>query len=178
VTADVQPLYYEAEAARRIGVTPRALRSERAAGRIGYRKVAGRVMYGPEDLAAWQDIVRHPPISEQPQPPNLENALRVMNMTGAQSAAAIAEVMQRQPPGFVYFIVSGERVKIGYSVNPKMRLKRLKTGAPQPLEIVATVPAYPHNERRLHKQFSDYRLHGEWFRHEGELRAFIARLDG
>jgi integrase len=51
----IEPLYLECEAARMIGIEPRALRSERVNGRISYKKVAGRIMYGAEDLAEWRD---------------------------------------------------------------------------------------------------------------------------
>lgn len=54
----IEPLYFEADAARMIGIDPRALRSERAAGRISYRKVAGRIMYAAEDLAEWRGAVK------------------------------------------------------------------------------------------------------------------------
>lgn len=53
----VEPLVYEVEAARLLGIAPRALRSERTAGRITYRRVAGRVMYRADDLRAWQEGV-------------------------------------------------------------------------------------------------------------------------
>jgi hypothetical protein len=51
---------YEHEAARMIGVPARALRSERTAGRIQYRKVAGRIMYRADDLIAWQELIARP----------------------------------------------------------------------------------------------------------------------
>jgi hypothetical protein len=56
----IEPLLYEIEAARIIGVPARALRSERTAGRIGYRKVAGRIMYRADDLIAWQELIARP----------------------------------------------------------------------------------------------------------------------
>jgi hypothetical protein len=57
---DIQPLMYEHEAARMIGVPARALRSERTAGRIQYRKVAGRIMYRADDLKNWQENIACP----------------------------------------------------------------------------------------------------------------------
>jgi len=60
MTLTVAPLYYEAEAARMLGITPRALRSERNAGRITYRKVAGRVMYSVSDLEEWKENIKCP----------------------------------------------------------------------------------------------------------------------
>jgi hypothetical protein len=56
----IEPLLYEIEAARIIGVPARALRSERTAGRIGYRKVAGRIMYRLDDLKNWQENIACP----------------------------------------------------------------------------------------------------------------------
>lgn len=44
---EILPLYMEPEAARILGVEPRALRSERVAGRITYRRVAGRLAERP-----------------------------------------------------------------------------------------------------------------------------------
>jgi hypothetical protein len=57
---DIQPLMYEPEAAKLIGVPARALRSERTAGRIQYRKVAGRIMYRLDDLKNWQENIACP----------------------------------------------------------------------------------------------------------------------
>ena len=51
---EIEPMYTEVEAARLVGVKPRSLRTERCAGRIGYKKVAGKVMYRRSDLVAWQ----------------------------------------------------------------------------------------------------------------------------
>jgi hypothetical protein len=61
---DIQPLMYEHEAAKIIGIPPRALRSERTAGRIGFRKVAGRIMYRQDDLIAWQELIARPALSK------------------------------------------------------------------------------------------------------------------
>jgi hypothetical protein len=62
MTHPIEPLYYEDQAAKMVGVPPRALRSERTAGRIGYRKVAGRIMYRLDDLIAWQELIARPAI--------------------------------------------------------------------------------------------------------------------
>jgi len=54
MTEEIYPLYSEVEAARMLGIKPRSLRTERYAGRIGYKPVAGKVMYRHADLVAWQ----------------------------------------------------------------------------------------------------------------------------
>jgi Helix-turn-helix domain len=50
----IEPLYSEEEAARRLGIKARSLRTERTAGRIGFKRVAGKIMYRHDDLTAWQ----------------------------------------------------------------------------------------------------------------------------
>lgn len=54
---EIRPLYYEGDAARLLGVPARALRSEREAGRITFRRVSGRIMYRADDLTAWQEEI-------------------------------------------------------------------------------------------------------------------------
>ena len=51
----VDRLYSEIYAAEVMGIKPRSLRTERQAGRIGYKRVAGKVMYRESDLIAWQN---------------------------------------------------------------------------------------------------------------------------
>ena len=50
----IEPLYTEVQAARLMHLKPRSLRTEREAGRIGFKRVAGKVMYRESDLIAWQ----------------------------------------------------------------------------------------------------------------------------
>ena len=50
----IEPLFTEVEAAKRFRIKPRSLRTEREAGRIGYKRVAGRIMYRQSDLVLWQ----------------------------------------------------------------------------------------------------------------------------
>jgi hypothetical protein len=52
---EIHPLYTEGEAARLLGIKPRSLRTERYAGRIAYKPVAGIIMYRHADLVAWQE---------------------------------------------------------------------------------------------------------------------------
>ena len=64
-------------------------------------------------------------------------------------------------------IASGVRydaVKIGRSteISVQSRLRSLQTGNPLPLEIVALIEG-AEVEARLHAEFSDTRMNGEWF---------------
>jgi len=66
----------------------------------------------------------------------------------------------------LYFIqsVTGGPVKIGVARNPEERLKQHQTGSPFPLRIIKTIKRVsPKYESELHKRFSSFRLHGEWF---------------
>lgn len=79
-------------------------------------------------------------------------------------------------PG-VYF-VRGDRsglVKIGYSVNPRKRMKGLMTGAAEPLTLLFVIRAPRSRERALHARFAKYRTQGEWFEAGPDLAAFIAK---
>lgn len=66
----------------------------------------------------------------------------------------------------VYFIAALEldRVKIGYSLNPKARLVDLQMGAPVELTLLKSTPGGAAEERSLHERFSAHRTRGEWFK--------------
>lgn len=95
----------------------------------------------------------------------------------------------------VYFIYCGVTglVKIGQSANISTRLSSLRTGSPTgPQMRLVRVHwcEYPYlpgplrrdgvkdmhlrdRETEYHRRFSAYRVHGEWFRCEGELKDFL-----
>ena len=50
---ELDRLYTEIEAAEALGIKPRSLRTERFAGRIGFQRVAGKIMYRHSDLQKW-----------------------------------------------------------------------------------------------------------------------------
>jgi hypothetical protein len=67
---ELEPLYTEVEAAKKLGIEFKWLRAERYAGRIGWKKVAGRVMYRHQDLVDWQKRGTPPcPEADQPKSP-------------------------------------------------------------------------------------------------------------
>jgi hypothetical protein len=87
------------------------------------------------------------------------------------------EPAKEPSPGFVYFI-GGDvgAVKIGFAVNPDLRIRDLQCGSPIPLRILARVAGMPQDERDYHKRFKAHRLHREWFERCPEIEAEIARL--
>lgn len=77
--------------------------------------------------------------------------------------------------GYIYIIgsLADGVCKIGFSRNPKNRLKELQTGCPYKLTIFFMVEGNIPTEKKLHKKYSEYSTHGEWFRIEGDLKNII-----
>ncbi len=79
--------------------------------------------------------------------------------------------------GMIYFIRSGkDTIKIGYTADLKKRFKSLQAASAETLKIVGKIYGTQANEKELHKQFAHLRLHGEWFRLNSELLAYIKGL--
>lgn len=67
--------------------------------------------------------------------------------------------------GFVYMAISpaDSLVKIGWSTNPFVRIRSLRTGNSQNLALSRIVPGTRRLEGVLHKHFAALRVRGEWF---------------
>jgi hypothetical protein len=76
----------------------------------------------------------------------------------------------------VYFIRAegSGLVKIGFAVDPWIRLNKLKTDCPWPVVMAAIIEGGVDREREMHDRFAALRSRGEWFRDEGALSAYIA----
>jgi hypothetical protein len=79
----------------------------------------------------------------------------------------------REANSVVYFIAMGEKIKIGTTLGLKKRVRGLSL--PESA-VLATEPGGPRRERQLHGQFAQLREHGEWFRADPELLAYIDTL--
>ena len=75
------------------------------------------------------------------------------------------------PAGVVYFVRSGDSIKIGSASDFKRRSSSLQTASPEPLNVLAIVPGL--DEYKIHQRFAHLRIRGEWFRAEPELLEFI-----
>jgi len=77
--------------------------------------------------------------------------------------------------GYVYIIgnLDAEICKIGFSKNPKERIRSIQTGCPYVLKIILLFEAEKYTETRLHHKYSKYKLSGEWFSIEGKLKESI-----
>lgn len=91
------------------------------------------------------------------------------------SKATMARV--RRARSLVYFIRDRKRVKIGHSINPKMRMQVFFTHST--LTLMATEPGGQKREAELHRHFAHLRVNGtrEWFHLKPELEAYIESLE-
>lgn len=78
----------------------------------------------------------------------------------------------------VYFIeAENGLIKIGYGF-PLVRLSAVRTHSPIMVRLIAAWPGGLAEEQALHARFSEYRNHLEWFRLEGEFKAYIEDVRG
>ena len=78
--------------------------------------------------------------------------------------------------GKIYFILDKENdaVKIGIADNPISRLSDIQVGNPHELSLIKTIDnGTQAKEKRLHKQFAEQRLNGEWFKRSGTLAEYL-----
>lgn len=77
----------------------------------------------------------------------------------------------------IYFVANAERqaIKIGFSDNPWARFRALKTASPDRLTLLCVIEGDQGAEHRMHRDWADHRLSGEWFRDTPELRSAIER---
>lgn len=83
--------------------------------------------------------------------------------------------MMRSVVYFLRAIPSGN-IKIGISTNPKARIGTLRTATHEAIEVIGMIAGDARLERKLHKEFADFRLAGEWFRPSSRLMARIDEL--
>jgi hypothetical protein len=77
--------------------------------------------------------------------------------------------------GHVYFI-QGEitkNIKIGFSDDPKIRIKGHQTGSGEKLDLLKAVKGCKADETEIHNKFKHLKIRGEWFRPEKELFEYI-----
>ena len=76
--------------------------------------------------------------------------------------------------GYIYYILCGEMLKIGYSKDINRRMKTFKTGNPNELKLLLYHEGTTDTEWFLHKRFEQYRKQGtEWFEFSNKIRQYI-----
>lgn len=73
----------------------------------------------------------------------------------------MADDLERK--SFVYFLLSGDRVKIGTTTDVPSRLSYYKTGLPDETEVLGVLDGGREKEMEIHAQFAAWRVRGEWF---------------
>ena len=73
----------------------------------------------------------------------------------------------------VYFIKAENRLKIGYAEDPSKRIPSIQTSSPFQLEVLLIIDGDYSVESDLHKRFQDFRVSGEWFEFNDEIKSFI-----
>lgn len=89
-------------------------------------------------------------------------------------SAALAG-LAKPPQSFIYFATAGNKVKIGISKNPRQRLGSIRTGSSSKVRIYYVTPGTREDERRLHQQFAEYRVNGEWFLFATAIKDWITQ---
>jgi hypothetical protein len=92
----------------------------------------------------------------------------VRNQTALVAAATSLDT------SIVYAVRVGEFVKIGYT-NGRLssRLSHFRVNCPYPCELLAIMPGGRKEERMLHRHLESSRAHGEWFRDNQQVRAWV-----
>lgn len=86
--------------------------------------------------------------------------------------------VQVEPHGVVYFIGFAGYVKIGFTKKPlPRRVAEIQTGSPERLTIYRFVRGSRDLETEFQNRFAMHHSHGEWYRRDGELAAFLASVD-
>ena len=98
------------------------------------------------------------------------------NMIAVVRKILLARRSYADSEGTIYFVKSKTSVKIGFTTNIKNRLRHLKGHNPKKIKLLTTIPGTKETEKTLHKTFSDYLIHGEWFKYTSEVKQFINEL--
>jgi hypothetical protein len=79
---------------------------------------------------------------------------------------------------YVYFLRSRGLIKIGFSTNPKQRIKSIQAGWPHKVYVIKVVQGTRQYEASLHARFAGLHAKGEWFRADAAIESFIESLSG
>jgi hypothetical protein len=76
----------------------------------------------------------------------------------------------------IYFILDTvtQAIKIGYSTNPKKRLKNLQNSNQNRLELLYAMHGELEHESELLQRFDKFKMEGEWFR--GEIAGAVSQI--
>lgn len=78
----------------------------------------------------------------------------------------------------IYFVRRGQDgpIKIGFALDPRVRIRALQTASPEPLLVLGLVPGGSSREAEIHRQLREYRINREWFAPAREVFALLSQL--
>jgi excisionase family DNA binding protein len=134
-------------AAQRLGLSTSTIYKRCASGALPCVKDGSRVLFRPADLDAYAEARQRSP----------ERVCAILD--------AYARRVPKRTDGHVYFLCGQiGLIKIGWALNVENRTAILQTGSAEPLEVIASMPGTPADERALHRKFALLLVRGEWFR--------------
>ena len=77
----------------------------------------------------------------------------------------------------VYFVKSGDLIKIGFTTNLPDRVRALHLNGPG-VELLCSYRGDRALEQALHREFADHRRHGEWFELPADWRSRVLAVLG
>lgn len=78
--------------------------------------------------------------------------------------------------GYIYFLFSGSKVKIGFSRKPFARMGDLMTGLSAPPRLILMFRGRPRDEKALHARYQAHHANGEWFRVNAQMQRDVLRF--
>lgn len=90
---------------------------------------------------------------------------------------AIDRFIEDAPKPCVYFMRTGDFVKIGVTTGMFARYQAIDAATPFMVDILATLPGDQKLERELHQRFAEHRHKYEWFRIEGALADYLKQFE-
>lgn len=109
-----------------------------------------------------------------------ENAERETNAerAGTKTDTEIEQILlswARTYKDAIYFIASGEFVKIGTSRNLRRRLYTIRVATPERARLIGVMPGGPREEKDVHWRLRAHRHRAEWYRMHEDITQLIHR---
>lgn len=86
--------------------------------------------------------------------------------------------IQKDGQPFVYVIKTLGKCKIGYSKTVSKRIRTFNTAHPKPCQLLAVAPGGRQLEQKLHHEFRNLHITGEWFGDVQRIIQKVSRLPG
>lgn len=155
----MQPVFVD----RKTGKLPQGVFCVRKTNKSYYYYQANRS--GPRDSRG--PVIRLP---DDPSSQAFEEAV----LAAGNTSSPVKPRTFEKGAGYVYFLVSGAYVKIGFTTKPAGRLSALSTGLGAGVQAFVLVPGSRSMESDLHREFAGDRVRAEWFKATTKLMQRIS----